>query len=272
MFVLIDARHGLADSDSALIGFLKQHRVSWKVVVNKSDLVDPNVLAKRITSIANQLKIGPSTILQQIIPVSALRVQGIEPLRRLVETFKLKRDIVIAGRHTRVIDLLEERRLRKKILPTRNNTKASSCEIDTAAYVPDETDIVKIAKGDPTGDIRLLDVKDFISKDEQVNLGLRRGANANVTLTAHDWKTQLELVSNVVPSPRPTSNQAGPSALGYISTYNPIEVPKGIAKWKVMGKKPAIKTSRFRAKPDMAVHLVKTHRKSAQTDTHTTHS
>ena len=300
--LIVDARHGLGESDLELVTFFKTNKIEWKLVLNKSDLVEARTLAKRVTCIAHDLQISPTSIATSVFPISALRAQGLDRLRRLVEQFKLKRDVVIAGESRRVTDLLEERRLRRLAnrqdkaareggsqlkltqgdLEAEKKIKSNStqrhvfdlhpiCQTEPHAYIPEAHHIVKKKiVFEPETDIRILQPEHFISKDEQRNLGLRAGRdlprNEEIQMkTNHqlDWKMRLSL-NTAEPTrpkgdlePKKNSKLDEAALLGFITTFNPPEIPKGIAKWKVMGMKPRIKTGRFRSKPDMAASVVR---------------
>ena len=308
VLLVVDARHGLADSDLEMISFMRSHKHEFRIVVNKTDLVEAGTLGKRLAVIGKDLNVPDSQLLDRVLPVSALRHQGLERLRSVCEQFKLKRQVTVAGGATRAVaDLLEARRLRKaqqrtdraerqeklkseifglESVPERKLRRrklapdASNCyEAEPDAYNPDELSIVKRVSGEPIGDVRMLDFENFVSEDEINNLGLKGGRHktdvpapvpgeenthyeAQMKLN-HElgWKMKLDLEvtptwsSVVEPSDSKTAEEV--SALGYISTYNPESVPKGIQKWKVAGLKPTIKTSRRKAPLDTAASLKK---------------
>jgi ribosome biogenesis GTP-binding protein YsxC/EngB len=307
--IVVDARHGLADSDRELITFFRNNKINFRLVLNKCDLVEARALAQRITVIGNDLGIKPSELIDTIIPVSALRNLGIEKIQKICEKFKMNREIIVEGRRRFVMDLLEERRLKRlsKKPSSRSGTAPnlaefkdvstskksagrkhakkdmSSCFEDEAdAYTPSATSIVKRVMND-SGEIRMLNIDDFISQDEVENLGLRGGrqrsdlpppseavpTNYETQMKINhslDWKMRLDALDGRVSEPQgnPTRSDSSPqsddeiSALGFISTYNPVSTPKGIAKWKVPGMKPTIKTSRYKKKSNsVASEIVK---------------
>ena len=308
VLLVVDARHGFADSDLELISFFSKNKIDYRVIANKCDLVEAGVLGKRLTVMGADIGVRENDILNHVVPVSALRGQGIEKIRAICEKVKLQRDVVIAGKRRLVIDLLEERRLRKAQLRSDREARRKEELVDTFgdqtdeekekdvigssdegrncytaepdAYRPDAQSIIKretagLAVGT---DIRFLEPENFVSKDEIDNLGLRHGGhradlpapvNGNTNYTAEmklgyelGWKMKLDLG----PIPE-TGGEAQPersserdthnvSALGFISTFNPPTVPKGIDRWKVTGLKPHIKTSRFKARPETAKFVV----------------
>lgn len=198
--LVADARHGLADSDLELISFLKSNKISFKIALNKCDLVHAGDLAKRLTVLGNDLSVSDSQLLDKIVPVSALRDLGMERLRSLVEPLKMKRDVIVAGQKKIVMDLLEERRLKKaqlraerKVrktsrmvdlfgsdeLVTDDKTKSTNDEFtseeETEAYKPDATSILK-RREETSQDVTILRFENFVSNDEIENLGLRGGS------------------------------------------------------------------------------------------------
>jgi ribosome biogenesis GTP-binding protein YsxC/EngB len=302
VLLVIDARHGFADADSELISFLKKHKIDFKIVMNKCDLVETKILAKRLSLLAQDLSVPDAQILNRVIPVSALRDKGIAKLRRLCESFKLNRDVVIAGQLRKVQDLLEERRLKKAQLreDRRERKKESVAEIWGTVEEPpakgrksrtngkpeNESEVVSCFEAEPDAyrsealsilkqplplsgekqDITLLEQSDFVSQDEKENLGKRGKLPApNGESTDYEtqmklghelnWKMRLELEheSLVEELPKPllppvrSAHEEDMSALGFISTFNPGTIPRGIKKWKVIGMKPRIKTSRAKA-------------------------
>jgi ribosome biogenesis GTP-binding protein YsxC/EngB len=296
VILVADARHGLADSDSEVIGYLKSNKVEFRVALNKCDLVHKDDLAKRLTVLGKDLNLPDSQLLDRIIPVSALRDVGVERLRKIVDSYKMKREIVVAGQQRTVMDLLEQRRLRKaqqradrsarrtaekedifgseKVGVESEETPPDELEIDLDAYKPDATSILKRSTT-AEGDISMLEFEDFVSNDEIENLGFKRvkapapgleESNTKYEETMKlnhslSWKMQLELDSR---NPAPAKAQEltevpksheDLSALGFITTFNPTEIPKGIRKWKVPGLKPARKTSRAKSRPDLVANL-----------------
>jgi ribosome biogenesis GTP-binding protein YsxC/EngB len=297
VLLVTDARHGLADSDLELLSFLKKSKIEYKVVLNKCDLVEAGSLAKRLTVLGKDLDLPPSNVLSYLVPVSALRLQGIEKLRSICEGYKLKRDVVIGGKERKVIDLLEERRLKKTQIrlqrkdqkqdedddlkcifeekgtvsggrrTSRNRREQSCFELEPEAYKPEPTSILKRATlVSSMGDINVLAEHQFVSQDEVENLGLRggkhkrfkpHGAYEEQMKLEHelDWKMRLDLepiISNEPEGGKRDESEADVSALGFISTFNPVSIPKGTDKWKVFGMKPRTKTSRAKPKPDTA--------------------
>ena len=264
VFLLIDARHGLADSDSELIDHFKRQKIVFKILINKSDLIDTKTLAKRVTRIAQTLEVPPNKILSSIIPVSALRAQGIDPLRALVGEFGMQRRVVIGGKEELVMDLLEERRkkrLMKNDTPAGHPSSGHStqfCDIDLGAYTPDPNSIIKRSPVSKEA-IRLLEPNAFVSQDELTQMGgLASTAPSLTTIKRrHHVGEKMKLVSeNEEQAPKETYRESI-DITGFISTLDVESVPKGISRWRVPGLKPRIKTSRFKPKLDTAVQIVR---------------
>lgn len=295
VILVADARHGLSDSDSELIPFLRSNKIEFRVALNKCDLVHRGELAKRLTVLGKDLNVSDSQLLEKILPVSALRDQGIERLRKTVESFKMKREIVIAGERKMVLDLLEQRRLKKAQQRAdrtarreeqfndlfrhseherESKTKSDELEensIDSNAYQPDQTSILKRQSAADGKDIQVLEFEDFVSQDEIENLGKKRGKAASPEIGADnteyeksmklnhqlDWKMKLDLQQGPREEKfeRPAKAEDDLSALGFITTVDTAEIPKGIRKWKIPGLKPKGKVSRAKPKPDLVSRI-----------------
>jgi hypothetical protein len=310
VILVTDARHGFSDCDKELISFFKNNKIKFLIVVNKCDLVESKDLAQRLTVMSRDLGVSPDTLLERIVPVSALRRLGIDKVRTLCEQFKLERTLVVKGQERMVNDLLESRRLRKggsdkvKVSladfkgQTRTDQQAEvqqdegSCvefsEMEPAAYRPDERSILKRAGKESEEEIRILDVEDFVSRDEEMNLGMRGGRQrddvpppSEETDTQYevqmklnhqlDWKMRLELDTGHVIQGKidhhrgkrfETDQEDELSAMGFISTHNARRsftesvTAKGIEKWKIPGLKPTTKTSKYKPKKDTASQIL----------------
>lgn len=78
--VLIDARHGLKDSDEAILKILDSAAVSYQAVLTKIDKVKPEPLAALRETLAAALAKHPAAH-PEIIATSAVNGEGIETLR-----------------------------------------------------------------------------------------------------------------------------------------------------------------------------------------------
>ena len=80
VYVLIDARHGLKDTDAPVLDGLDEAAVSYAVVLTKADQVKPPELADRIAGVAAGLARRPAAY-PHIIATSARSDAGIADLR-----------------------------------------------------------------------------------------------------------------------------------------------------------------------------------------------
>jgi GTP-binding protein len=88
VYVLIDARHGLKDTDAPALDVLGEAAVSHQVVLTKADQIKPDELAERIAATETALAKRPAAF-PQVLSTSARTGAGIAELRaaiaRLVE-------------------------------------------------------------------------------------------------------------------------------------------------------------------------------------------
>ncbi|MDX1710771.1 MAG: ribosome biogenesis GTP-binding protein YihA/YsxC [Rhodovibrionaceae bacterium] len=78
--LLVDARHGLKDSDRTVMQDLDGAAVAYRVVLTKADKVKPDALAARVGEVEEELKRHPAAQ-PQVQTTSALTGAGIEELR-----------------------------------------------------------------------------------------------------------------------------------------------------------------------------------------------
>ena len=78
--VLIDGRHGLKDSDRAILKVLDSAAVSYQAVLTKTDKVKPEELETIRAAVAEELAKHPAAH-PEIIATSAMTGIGLEPLR-----------------------------------------------------------------------------------------------------------------------------------------------------------------------------------------------
>jgi GTP-binding protein len=83
VYVLIDARHGLKDADTAPLDALGKAAVSHQIVLTKADQVKASELAERIADIEAALKKRPAAF-PQILPTSSRSGVGIPELRAAI--------------------------------------------------------------------------------------------------------------------------------------------------------------------------------------------
>ncbi|KEP66535.1 UNVERIFIED_CONTAM: ribosome biogenesis GTP-binding protein YsxC protein [Hammondia hammondi] len=114
VFVLVDARHGLKESDKEMLHFLHRWGVSWQIVLTKADLVKPKDLVKTLMLVKEDAKAFRHQAADPIA-VSALRHQALDVLRREMDGLKIDKEIVKHGIRVRIHSKLEERRLRRQL-------------------------------------------------------------------------------------------------------------------------------------------------------------
>ncbi|SDG74083.1 ribosome biogenesis GTP-binding protein YihA/YsxC [Roseospirillum parvum] len=83
--VLIDARHGLKDSDHAMMDLLDKAAVNYQAVLTKADKIGPTSLATRLKDTAQQLARHPAAH-PEIAATSAEKGTGIAELRATLAT------------------------------------------------------------------------------------------------------------------------------------------------------------------------------------------
>ena len=83
VYVLIDARHGLKDADSAVLKTLDEAAVSYQIVLTKSDQVKASELAKRIAETAAALAKRPAAF-PEILTTSSREGAGMPELRAAI--------------------------------------------------------------------------------------------------------------------------------------------------------------------------------------------
>jgi GTP-binding protein len=80
VYVLVDARHGLKDTDALTLDALGQAAVSYQIVLTKSDAVKPAELARRVTDVEAALAKRPAAF-PQVLATSAREGTGVPELR-----------------------------------------------------------------------------------------------------------------------------------------------------------------------------------------------
>jgi GTP-binding protein len=83
VYLLVDARHGLKDTDDAVLDTLDEAAVSYQVVLTKADQVKPADLEARIATTAAALARRPAAF-PEVLATSARTGAGIPQLRAAV--------------------------------------------------------------------------------------------------------------------------------------------------------------------------------------------
>jgi len=83
VFVLVDSRHGLKDSDKDLMTMLDETAVPYRIVLTKCDKIKSQELAHRIEEVKTALKNHPAAY-PDPYQCSAHKKQGVEELRAAI--------------------------------------------------------------------------------------------------------------------------------------------------------------------------------------------
>lgn len=86
VFILIDARHGLKDSDTDLMTMLDEAAVSYRIIFTKTDKVKDEALAALTQKTLAVLKKHPAAF-PDIQPTSAVKGLGIDDLQTTIASY-----------------------------------------------------------------------------------------------------------------------------------------------------------------------------------------
>ena len=92
VYVLIDARHGLKDADTAPLDALGKAAVSHQIVLTKADQVKASELAERIEAIEAVLRKRPAAF-PHVLPTSSRTGDGMPELRSAIARLKAERGV-----------------------------------------------------------------------------------------------------------------------------------------------------------------------------------
>ncbi|GAW82664.1 GTP-binding protein [Plasmodium gonderi] len=112
VFVLIDCRVGLKTSDKELLHFFDRYNIKYQIVLSKCDLLNTKDLAVKI-QIVNEEITCFKNIETPIIPLSSLKRQNLNELRREIARYQLNKTIVKNNIVMKINDLIEQKRLKK---------------------------------------------------------------------------------------------------------------------------------------------------------------
>lgn len=87
VFQLIDMRHPATDFDISMLDYMSQMGIDYTVVLTKADKLNKSEIEKRLALITEEL--GEFADGVEIIPFSALKGQGAERIREIVESISL---------------------------------------------------------------------------------------------------------------------------------------------------------------------------------------
>ena len=228
VLILIDGRWGLMDSDKEMIAFLSRKKLPWLVIITKCDMVPVKELSQRITVLNEELKKFPGSV-GKPIPVSARQRQGMDELRNAIDQVKMKKDVVIAGIQKKVENLIEEKRLRRE-------AKEEKFPDDTLKQwgIERNAGIVKIS----TQTEGILSQDDFAAPCElpkPPTAPIAPWLRKNLEITRNFSQSEIVNLPSAPPQREKRARVFEHSAplIGMNTTFS---VPKGIAKWKVVGR------------------------------------
>lgn len=86
VFILIDARHGLKDTDIELMNMLDTAAVQYRIILTKTDKVKREELEKTTQKIVTMLKNHPAAF-PGVLPTSANKGMGLEEFRAVLAAY-----------------------------------------------------------------------------------------------------------------------------------------------------------------------------------------
>ncbi|KAM9981810.1 hypothetical protein ACTFIY_004132 [Dictyostelium cf. discoideum] len=90
VFILIDSRHGLKDSDRNLLLELDKNKIKTHIILTKADLTKPEDLVKRISITNQEIQTNYRYSTTPVLPISSKNLSGISDLSKLIKVMKLK--------------------------------------------------------------------------------------------------------------------------------------------------------------------------------------
>lgn len=91
VFVLLDSRHGLKESDRELLGIFEKNNIKSQVVLTKCDLITQVDLAKRIQIVTSDIVNQYNRSNLPILSLSSKNYSGIADLSKIIKGFKLRK-------------------------------------------------------------------------------------------------------------------------------------------------------------------------------------
>ena len=92
VYVLIDARHGLKEADTAPLDALGKAAVSHQIVLTKADQVKASELAERIEAVEAAIRKRPAAF-PHVLPTSSRTGDGMPELRAAIARLKAERGV-----------------------------------------------------------------------------------------------------------------------------------------------------------------------------------
>lgn len=88
VFILIDSRHGIKESDLELMGMLDEAAVTYQVVLTKADKIKPPAVVKEVKKTQEKIKKRPASF-PVIIPTSSVKKTGLDLLKAEIASLAL---------------------------------------------------------------------------------------------------------------------------------------------------------------------------------------
>ena len=88
VFVLIDSRHGLKDSDFELMDMLDEAAVTYQLIMTKADKIKPPAVVKAVEAAQKRIKKRPAAF-PVIIPTSSVKKTGLDLLKGEIASLAL---------------------------------------------------------------------------------------------------------------------------------------------------------------------------------------
>jgi len=83
VFILIDSRHGLKDSDREIMKMLDEAAVAYRIILTKGDKIHENDMAAIIETIRREIKTNAAAF-PDVLVTSAVKKGGIEELKNII--------------------------------------------------------------------------------------------------------------------------------------------------------------------------------------------
>ncbi|KAK5577983.1 hypothetical protein RB653_002931 [Dictyostelium firmibasis] len=90
IFILVDSRHGLKDSDRQLLLELDKNKIKTHIILTKADLTLQGDLVKRIHLVNEEIEKNYHYSALPVLPISSKNFTGISDLSKLIKLMKLK--------------------------------------------------------------------------------------------------------------------------------------------------------------------------------------
>ena len=83
VFILVDSRHGLKESDRDMMSLLNSAAVPYRIILTKSDKADKSSLTQVIKDVETELKKNPAGFPSPLV-TSSVKKQGIDDMRNII--------------------------------------------------------------------------------------------------------------------------------------------------------------------------------------------